>query len=1341
MLASQHGTARNATKQTYVCLSCRLKTQQKRRYGDRGRDAAQELETKDETKKAKDKKARRENSGRYGIIESDGRPGPVITKFRSKHKGYARIHNDDGDCVITKIPSQHKGLLIRAHEISASVPVARPWLTGRIPIHRQDTGSSEFAGSRESQAESSVSTPTLEFDLADDIDKHLSAVDRLDAARAEFMPSSEHQAATVESRDGHSGRGANPNPEQQTLIKKTHGRPLAPNGNPTLEVSRKFFSSQSSLPIRNSSPLRKIDLSQLPHNGLQADLLHIRSFHLAARQRQEATTASAQNQAPPDAPLGFMNRAIPTSENPNGIRAQLRQWQELHGNDDPMPDIPQNNDVVAGDEPMNNLTRLPDENAIQMQSQQEDAESNELGSWTNTDKEGYDGSAEDHKFLSMGDLVELDFPKSERESVLAVYVRGVRGHGSIGQFFTMQGRWMHLAERTVQYSVPEWASPETIKPLLAHLPEPDEALDLKGLMEKAYMEDLSVPRDVAAPLVKRMVDFFNESQAIYRRHASALDNAHDILSHDTDLRYGSLTSAATTLLQIPANELPLTALFTVRKALTNAGFAFNVDRRSHRLTGYMQIRSKEQVRMVDNVRNWVRQWQDDLAATSAMNERQLQRHKPSKGAKVMYGFLEKARAIVEKNRLNRQPCRQNNVGPSKVRLPITRDSDSVKVHMEERFTDDETEIVRFMESWSCSHLFDNLPRIESLPPLILHALGLYSDLRIATGFMFLQELGTIMPYENRIRFDPHLLLPSSQHSKPLQNLMASLISMRNTHNFVDSMAGLRHDWKDLPVFCIDSEDAHEIDDGVSVEPAGVGHDGRPLHWVHIHVANPTAFFSRDHPLAKMARHMCESIYMPERTYMMLPRWATSKYFSLDADRPCMTFSAKLDDDGNTLEHTIRPGIIRNVISLSPDRVDQLLGATSSEQWPELTLTVGGTPPPAPAPQSAKHKKTSGFDIEDLKTLRRLGEKRAGIRSRAGGLFFDSAKPDISVWQSYGRSGLSWDHPYRKGIRTVEGDPVIQFKTRGLVNWFEPSSHPGRSLVQELMLLAGEIGAAWCAERQIPAIYRGTFKDVRKPDAKRFWDEKIKPHVKDGKTMPLHLGIEYIQLQGYTALSTTPIPHNILGMGAYAKFTSPLRRYGDMIHHWQIEAALRHEAETGRSLIAEPGSKPNRSFLPFSRPVLETIMLGLQPREKIITRAKMTAEIFWTTMLMFRKCVFGDDGHLPFLPDTHFTPDTAQPLSIVGPPKASAGTAANDLRPLRLYVHSGDDSVNASMSIYGMLMELNIGATMTRPEASGLSDRVRQGDVWEVFINDIDVYKRAVFVKPVRLVGREGAGLL
>ncbi|EME46894.1 hypothetical protein DOTSEDRAFT_78999 [Dothistroma septosporum NZE10] len=1051
-----------------------------------------------------------------------------------------------------------------------------------------------------------------------------------------------------------------------------------------------------------------------------------RLYHSTVRASQQPAVSLVENHTTHENPViryttgeepYYKAPSTDEAENPNGIRAQLRKWQELHGHEDSMPEVVDQDDYADMDTPVNNFTRLPVDSAARRQMQAEEDEKAAFAQFANAGKEGYDGSSDDSaRFLKMGDLVEIEYLMSERESMLAVYVQPVHSGMKEAQFFTMQGRWVHTPVKCIVYSIPGWVSPESVKPLLEHLPSPEETLDMDALLEKAYTEDLSVPREVAAPLVNRMVEFHNESQEIYRKHASTLDDAHNILAHDTDLRYGSLVSAATTLLRTPSDKLPLTALFTVRKALTHGGFAFSIDRRSHRLTGYMQIRSKEQVKMVDHVRHWIRQWQDDLAQTAGMNQRQLSGHRVAKGAQHVYGFLQKAKTIVLKNRETRHPMPVStfrpscNVGISKTRLPITETSDCIRIQHGTEFTADETEIVRFMESWACSQMFIGLPRIESLPPLLLQATGLYDNCQLApgTGFVFLQEMGTIMPYENRIRFDPHLLLPSSQHSKPLQNLMNSLMSMKNDHHFSDSMADLRRDWKDLPVYCIDDAGAHEIDDGISIESAGKGTDGKEQYWVHIHIANPTAFFSRDHPLAKMARHMGETIYMPERTYMMLPRWATQQHFSLGPDRPALTFSAKLDQDANTLDQKITPGILRNVMRLTPKDVQRLVSDNdAAEDTPELIVTVGGDPPPSKAKSSRVPDATTRH-INDMRLLQNLAAKRADLRKSNGGVFFDSHKPDVKVWQTWKNQGLAWDHPYRRGSRIVEGDPVIQMRTTGLRNWFAPSYNVVDILVRECMLLACETAASWCSERRIPVIYRGTIADPLL-DSRKVWEETMLPSMREDGSFPMHVGVQYMKTLGVTVLRTGPKRHAFLGMDHYSKVTSPLRRYGDMILHWQIEAALRHEAQTGESLINSANNRnPNRSFLPFSKSVLDTIMLGLQPRESIISRSKSKAEDFWTCMLLFRKHHFGEDGGLPY-------------------------------KTFRVFIAT-DPGLLQQGSSASFCVELGTNMTVYDPRKYGLPE-AKQGDVWEVELDCVDVYLRGTFVKPLRLVGREGAGIV
>ncbi|KAF2217387.1 hypothetical protein CERZMDRAFT_54864 [Cercospora zeae-maydis SCOH1-5] len=959
-----------------------------------------------------------------------------------------------------------------------------------------------------------------------------------------------------------------------------------------------------------------------------------------------------------------------------------------------MSELPQEDLPHDEDSPYNSLTRLPSEHNMNVQSQRSEEEQAQAAFMQDVGKEGFEGSSkEQSRFLEPGDLVELSFPSSERESTMAIFVQRVtQGYG---QYLALNGRWLHLKQTAVPYSISGWIDPKDLEPVLKHLPNPKTVAELEALRVQAYTEDLDVPRDITGPLIARLQAFTDEVQEIYRRNASALDDAHNILAHETDLRYGSLASAATALLKLPADKMPLPALFTVRKALANGGFAFNIDRRSHRLTGYMQIRSKEQVRMVEKVRDWIRQWQDDLALRASMDEHRRGRHKPSKGAEIMYGFIEKSRQIIAKQRTNRDPVPEaGNVGPSKMRFPITSQSDYFRVQTEGQFTEQDADIVKFMEGWCCSNLYAGLPRLQSLPPLILNALELYPDVELlqSIGFLFLQELGTIMPYENRVRFDQHLLLPSSQHSKPLQNLMSSLLGMRDNHGLRDSMSDLRHDWKELPVYCIDDASAQEIDDGISIENAGVDSQGKPLHWLHVHVANPTAYFSRDHPLAKMARHMGETIYMPERAYMMLPRWATKSLFSLAPNRPCLTFSAKLNSDGESVDQQVTSGMIRNVMRITYDELeDQVLGK-NHQAAERVILTVGGTPPPDRFPSSSASSLTEQ-NRNELRRIMDLAQARSAARKRAGGIFFEVEQPYMGVWQNARKTGLGWDHPWRHGSRSVYGDPIIQLQTQRLKNWFTASRSQAQVLVSEAMLLCSEIAATYCAKRRIPAIYRGTTRmsDTVEHPRKGEWEELLA----QGKQLPMYLGLPYLQSMGYTVLRTHPLKHNYLGMDHYAKVTSPLRRYGDMILHWQIEAALRYEATTGQTLAVgdDDKTKHDRSFLPFSNQILETIMLGLQPRETMITRAKRYSISHWISMLLFRMHHFKEGGAGP-------VPDPSSPDFNSFPGALPPGQGGLPFKTLHCF-----------------------------PEA-------RQGDIWEVEMEAVNIYSRMVLVRPLRLVERE-----
>lgn len=827
-----------------------------------------------------------------------------------------------------------------------------------------------------------------------------------------------------------------------------------------------------------------------------------------------------------------------------------------------------------------------------------------------------------------------------------------------------------------------------IDPIIPYLPDQEVTEELH---DRAQMFDLSVPRHVSAPLVSRMLKFQRESEDVYRKYATTLDNAHNLLAHPTDLKFGSLDQVALKL--IPSlgkntKNLPLPVLFAVRKALMRGGFAFGFDRRSHRLTGFIQIRSKEQVGNIEKVRNWMRQWQDDLASSAMVREKRGPVF--SSEARHVNDFIEKAQMLIRISRGTREATKLGRIGPSKTRFEITKTQNATQTEHTITFSNEDQQLIKFMEGWACSNLFLGLPRVEALPPLILQATGLYKEhpLTSMTGFLFLQEIGVLVPHENRVRFDQHLLLPTSQHSKPLEHLMTTVMQLAEDPKFVDCMAHLRKDWGNLPVFCIDQEGAHEIDDGLSLEKAGNNE-----YWVHVHIANPTAFLSRDSPLAKMARHMTETIYMPERAFMMLPRWSTQRHFSLQSNRPCLTFSARIDSQGETLERKIVPGFIRNVRLVSPEEVFKVIGVDKDVR-PTVSLTVGGKIP------YIKPRKTADTMTEDeiqiLRTLQELAVKRQSKRRAAGGLFFDSQKPDISVWNNFRLPGLGWDHPSRHAARYTEGEPIIRYQSKELISWFTTGEGVSDILVREMMLLACEVGAEWCAERNVPIIYRGTIAHPYAQDPEKFYKDVLVPATeKNGGEAPMHLAIEYLRNSGATILTPTPLHHRVLGLAHYSKVTSPLRRYGDMIFHWQIEAALREEASTKQSLI---GSK-NTDYLPFNAANLEQITTGLQPRESMIRRASRYGEDFWIAQLFFRAFHYGECE----LPSTF--------------------SAYVPLKP-QMQMHE----------LGVILKEYSLTCTMEKPEMNALGE-AKAGDWWEVALSYVDCFNRKVVMKPLRLISR------
>lgn len=848
--------------------------------------------------------------------------------------------------------------------------------------------------------------------------------------------------------------------------------------------------------------------------------------------------------------------------------------------------------------------------------------------------------------------------------------------------------------------------------IVPYLPQDELAKDFK---KESVLSDVSVPREVSGPIITKLREVWNDSEATYRAHAAALDNAHQILAHQTDLRFGTLDKIAAKLLG-PGVPLAPAALVAVRRALSRKTLLFGYDVRSVRTTRVFLIHPHQMINSLHEVAGWIRDYQEAEAKGAAhqdlggVNSGTFKGH--SAGGKKIQQFIQKAKRLVQNSRHHRgMEPKIGAIGPSKLRRPVSDTSESVLVKRGVPFDDSERAIIKFLFTSCLTKMFKKEGRYFALSVQLVRATGEYGiaeEVQRPHIYALLIEIGAILPYENPFLHNENLLLPNSQRSKPLERLRDTINRDDPTATFPDSMKALRRDWKGLPVYCIDNASTENVDDGISLERVRGSPDE---YWIHVHVANPTARINKDSDIARMAAHMTNTLYAPDDHYWLLPHWISQRFLSLAPDRPVLTFSARLDKNGNILQTQIQPGIVRNVIRMTYAGINETL-KLEEKAGSQTFLSVGLSPEVlekmrAPAPSM---KVTVG-QREDLNVLLRLAKARSTYRFKNGGLTFRFPDTNVSACSTLRKDAgnLASKIPLlSESAHIVEGDPGISLAAREWPGYFKMQENTYSSdLVMEMMLLAGEVGARWCSERNIPVVYRGMFASVlrgRGQDitTETFWNEVMNPGLQKDGQVPEFYANAYVALAGRVGSALTPVKHTSLGLSHYTKVTTPLGRYSDMIAHWQIESALREEARTGKSL---KGSK-REDYLAFTSAELGPVVPRLRAREYMLNAAKVHSNQFWISQLLFRAW-HHKEAELPETFEVVVTSDA----------------------------HWLGRHVTATWKQFAIVTKMNITpekhADKTKDEPYA-----RLGDHWEARISEVRPYTADIYLEPVRLLHRE-----
>jgi ribonuclease R len=390
----------------------------------------------------------------------------------------------------------------------------------------------------------------------------------------------------------------------------------------------------------------------------------------------------------------------------------------------------------------------------------------------------------------------------------------------------------------------------------------------------------------------------------------------------------------------------------------------------------------------------------------------------------------------------------------------------------------------------------------------------------------------------------------------------------------------RRDLRDLPTFTIDPATARDFDDAISAEALP---DGTWRVWVHI--ADVSAFVTPRSLIDREAYRRATSVYVPGTVEPMLPASLSNNACSLVPGVARLTVTVEMIISRRGVQRSsFHRTVIRSDERLDYDRVDRIFARTepAAEPWGE----------PLAAARAA------AASLAELRAGR-----GSGGRGRGRG----------------GHTALVLDSP----------EPEFQFDREGNVSGVELSQQTeSHRLIEQLMIAANEQVAKFLSERKIPTLYR-VHESPEAPAVERLIDQLASlgvptPPVPKGHMTPQQaaevvaeasgLVGEWVARTGHGGRALTSLVlrslkqayydnrnlgHAGLASASYCHFTSPIRRYPDLICHRGVLSAIAGEPAPAASWVADAGpwtSKREREAMMVERDADDVARCFLLERE-------------------------------------------------------------------------------------------------------------------------------------------------
>jgi ribonuclease R len=364
----------------------------------------------------------------------------------------------------------------------------------------------------------------------------------------------------------------------------------------------------------------------------------------------------------------------------------------------------------------------------------------------------------------------------------------------------------------------------------------------------------------------------------------------------------------------------------------------------------------------------------------------------------------------------------------------------------------------------------------------------------------------------------------------------------------------RRDFRGLAIVTIDGETAKDFDDAVLVERREGGN-----YLLHVHIADVAHYVRPGTALDREARLRGTSVYFPDRAVPMLPLDLSNGICSLNphVDRLVMSALMEIDPHGRVVGYELAPGIMRSAERMTYTAVRDILAddPTACQRYAAL--------------------------VPNFKLMEELALILNRRRVRRGSIDFDLPEPLIEFDQfgrmvGISRSERNFAHRLIEEFMLAANEAVAGYlEGRGIPSLYRIHEKPEAKKVIEFEEIAATFGYSLGVE--LPAAQRlRTHKRDERDRHTRFLERveskelEISPRHYQRLTQrlegkPEERILSYLMLRSLkqARYSEENVGHFALAAETYTHFTSPIRRYPDLIVHRILKAALEREGGSAR----------------------------------------------------------------------------------------------------------------------------------------------------------------------------------